>query len=220
MGRTFASKNTKATLLAMIAPGLTSLGYRLHAQDPATVRTDFRRELNTDVSVSLSLDFFDGPLAGASIARLDAVLGIASKKLLAIYSKLHNGISTADFFPISAPLRSMAPVGREGSWFFELPDKTNDVQAFIDTAKGPLESLISDYDSAEKQVQKLLDEQHDGIYWNDAYFEPVAQIYLGAFSAARSAAEKVLARPAAPSFIAAYKAFYANVLRADAQLEG
>ncbi len=216
MARTFASKKTKRAVLALLLPGLTSLGYRLHRQESASLQTELRRDLNADVSVSLQIDFFDGPLAGADLTRLSVVVGIASKKLLELYSQLHDASPTADYFPISVSLRSMAPVGREGSWFFELPNKTGDARAFLDAAAGPLEELLRNYDSAEKQIHRLLNDKSENVFWNQAYFEPIAYIHLGQFRAAVQAAEKVLERPAQPAFAEAYKRFYANVLRAEA----
>ena len=213
---TFASRKTKKAVLALFESGLISLGYCLHRQESGSLQTEYRRDLNDDVSVSLQLDFFDGPLAGADITRLSAVVGLASKKLLALYAQLHESRPSADYFPISVSLRSMAPPGREGSWFFELPGKSGDSQAFLDMAKGRLEELLALYDSADKQIQRLLGEKTEDVSWNQAFFEPIAYIHLGQFSAAREAAEKVLASPANPAFSNAYKLFYANVLRAEA----
>jgi hypothetical protein len=216
MARTFASKKTKRRVLDLLLPGLTALGYRLHRQESSSLQTELRRDLNEDVSVSLNLDFFDGPLAGADLTRLSAVVGIASKRLLETYSRLHESSPTTDYFPIAISLRSMALAGREGSWFFEFPNKTSDARAFLVTAAGPLEDLLSDYDSAEKQIHRLLNEKSVDAFWNQAYFEPIAYILLGQFSAAKRAAERVLARPAQPAFIDAYKQFYANLLRIEA----
>lgn len=216
MARTFASKKTKRAVLDLLLPELATLGYRLHRQESASLQTDLRRDLNQDVSVSLCLDFFDGPLAGADLTRMSAVVGIASRKLLATYSRLHDASPTTDYYPISLNTRSMAPTGREGSWFFEFPDRTGDARAFLDAVAGPLEELLTHYDSAEKQIHQLLNDRTDDVFWNQAYFEPIAYIHLGQFSAARQAAEEVLARPAQPAFIYAYKRFYANVLRAEA----
>jgi hypothetical protein len=216
MARTFAAKKTKSAVLELVLPGLARLGYRVHRQDPKSLQTELRRDLNHDVSVSLCLDFFDGPVAGADLTRINAVAGIASRRLLELYSQLQESPLTTDYFPISVSTRSMAPAGREGSWFFEFPNKTGDASAFLAAVAGPLEELLRHYDSAEKQIHKLLNERTDDAFWNQAFFEPIAYIYLGQPAAARQAAERVLARHAQPAFIEAYKRFYTNVLRAEA----
>lgn len=216
MARTLASKETKRGVLALLLPGLGDRGYRLHRQESASLETELRRDLNEDVSVSLCISFFDGRVAGANLACASAMVGIASKKLLNLYFRLHDSQPTADYYPIAVPMKSMAPAGKEGSWFFELPSKTGDARAFLDAVAGPLEELLVRYDSSDKQIHRLLNEKTGDASWNEAFFEPIAHIHLSQFSAARNAAREILARPAQPAFVEAYKRFYANVLRAAA----
>jgi hypothetical protein len=211
MGRTFASKKTKASVLSLLSPRLSALGYREHQQEPSTMRTEFRRSMNSDVSVGLQLEFFDGPLAGANITRLRGTFGVASSKLLAIYFRLHNEQRNADFLPIGGSLAAFAPSGSDGSWFFELPQRTEEAAHLIEAVRGPLEQLLIEYDSADKQVANLLGGSRDGVNWNDCFFEPVAHIYLGQFAAAKSAAQKVLASARTSEFAAAYRPFYERV---------
>jgi hypothetical protein len=123
MGRTFASKKTKTTVLSLLSPRLNTMGYREHRQDPSTVRTEYRRSMNSDVTVGLQLEFFDGPLAGASSTRLRGTFGIASARLLSIYSRLHNDQPSTEFLPISGSLAAFAPSGGAGHGSSSFPTK-------------------------------------------------------------------------------------------------
>lgn len=213
---TFASKKTKSAVLSLLVPRLLELGYREHRRDQKTLRTEFRRRLNGDVTVGLQLEFFDGPIAAANRTHMQATFGIASRKLLTIYAALHGEQLNEEFLPISGSMRALEPGGNGEGWVFEIPGHIRQADNFLNVVADPLERLIVMYDSADKQIAQLLHCKDRTIHWNDSFFEPVAYLYLGQPEAARSAAARVLEGARTPAFAEAYRRFYLRVLQTEA----
>ena len=143
----FASKKTKSAVLALLAPRLNRLGYFEFTQEPATLRTEYRRQLNDDVSAGLQIEFFDGPIAGPNITHLQVTFGIASRKLLEIYYRLHGEQYSVNFLPIGGTLKAFAPVTNSGSWSVELPEKTQQLEHLCSAVAGPLQQILDSLDS-------------------------------------------------------------------------
>jgi hypothetical protein len=213
-----ASKKTKASVLAALRAELAGFGYSLFKQEPDLSTTEYRRELTEDVVVGLQVDFFDGPYAGANLVSMRASFGIASRDLLAIYYKLHNERPRDDYLPIGGSLSQFAPSEAGGCWSFEVPARMEHVRHFVETVQGPFEDLVGRYDTAGKQIERLLLGKTGEAWWNDYFFAPIGYLYLSQGAEAVAAAKRTIEGDTNELFVSSYRKFYERVVIAAGQL--
>lgn len=221
MKTTFALAKTKREVIKGISPILARLGYQLHEQEKVSISASYRRELTADVVISIRLWFFDGPMAAQWISWMSGSVGLASRKLLALYYSLYEGKpnDSLDYFPLGCSLEKYAPepYGRKG-WKFELPNIAPTLIEFERAFSGPIEALIREYDTAEKQIEKVCLAPRNEVWWNDTFFAPISLIYLGRADEAIARASAELESAPSEDFARGYRKFLARIRKAAAKI--
>jgi hypothetical protein len=218
---TFAIAKTKREVIKGINPIMAHLGYQLYEQEKGSIMTTYRRELTADVVVNIRVWFFDGPMAAQWITWMSGGIGFASRKLLALYYSLCHGkpSNTLDYFPFGCSLEQYAPepYGRKG-WKFELPGIGPTLADFEQVLSGPIEAMCREYDTAEKQIEKVLIAPRNEVCWNDIFFDPVSLLYLGRADEAIARASAVLETSRSEEFAKGYRRFLARIRKVAAKM--